>query len=77
MTVERRVKMKYAIFYTYNVDGTKDTFCIKNAKQRDKCIQNMLKSGYYKNIHYCPIYKTGKLGQNVYIRNRTDKKLKY
>lgn len=62
--------MKYAIYFTWKVDGMKDSFNVNNAKERDYNITHMRKDGYTKDICYCPIYKSGEYGRFVYIRNK-------
>lgn len=60
-------EMKYAIYFTWKVDGMKDTFNVNNAKERDYNIKLMIQEGYTKDIHYCPIYKSGEYGRRMFI----------
>lgn len=44
--------MKYAIYF--EVQGYKDTFNVKSAKERDMCLKELLRNdAEYKNICWC------------------------
>ena len=59
-------KMKYAIYFTWN-DGTKDSFNVNNAKERDLSIKEMTARKDLKEISYCKIYANGEYRDRKYI----------
>lgn len=60
------IKYKYAIYFIWN-DETTDSFNVKNAKERDLNIKNMIKSKEFKSIEYCKIYYTGEYGKHIKV----------
>lgn len=59
--------MRYAIYFTWN-DGTRDTFNVKSAKERDFNIKDMVKRGEFKEISFCPIYASGEYGMTTNVK---------
>ena len=59
--------MKYAIYFTWK-DGTKDSFNVNNARERDLNIKEMLaRKEELKEISYCKIYANGEYRDRKYI----------
>lgn len=54
--------MRYAIYYTWKDDNSRDTFNADNAKERDMNIRNLISRNKFKDISYCPIYANGEYG---------------
>jgi hypothetical protein len=60
------MNMKYAIYF--EVQGYKDTFNVKSAKERDMCLKELLRNdAEYKNICWCKIYVSGEYGKRVFV----------
>ena len=59
--------MKYAIYFTWN-DGTKDSFNVDNARERDLSIKEMTAREDLKEISYCKIYANGEYRDKKYIK---------
>ena len=57
--------MKYAIYFTWKEDGFQDTFNVKDAKERDFNIRDMVERGEFSEIRYCRIYANGEYGKTV------------
>lgn len=57
---------RYAIYFTWN-DGFKDSFNVDSAKERDMNIKNMIERKEFKEIHYCPIYRSGEYGMDTQV----------
>ena len=53
--------MGYAIYFTWN-DGFEDSINVKNAKDRDANIKDMIRRNEFKAINYCRIYANGEHG---------------
>lgn len=60
------MRYNYAIYFTWN-DGTEDSFNVFNAKERDENIAEMIKSGNFKEIYFCKIYRYGEYGKRVKV----------
>lgn len=58
--------MKYAVYFQWN-DGFTDSFNCDNAKERDANINDMLRRKEFKEIHYCPIYRSGEYGADTQV----------
>lgn len=59
--------MKYAIYFTWN-DGTKDTFNVKGAKERDLNIKDLISRNEFKEISWCRIYASGEYGKRETVK---------
>lgn len=57
---------KYAVYFTWN-NGFEDTFNVRDAKDRDGNIKEMLERGEFKSISYCYIYANGEYGKNIKV----------
>lgn len=55
--------MRYAIYFTWVEDNEKDSVTVHNAKERNRDIRYMKRTGWFKDIRFCPIYKNGEYGQ--------------
>lgn len=53
----------YAIYFTWKNDGMEDSFNVRDAKERDMNIKDMLKRGEHKDIRWCRIYASGEYGK--------------
>ena len=62
------MEYRYAIYFIWN-DGTKDTFNVEDAKDRDLNIKNMIARQDFKEIGYRRIYKNGEYGNLVKVLN--------
>lgn len=62
--------MRYAVYFTWASDGKADSFNCPNAEYRDFNISNMIKSGYYSSIAYCPIYASGEYGKRTIVMDK-------
>lgn len=58
--------MKYAIYYSWN-DGTKDSFNVDSAKERDFHIKNLLEWSAISKVSYCKIYSSGEYGSRILV----------
>ena len=58
--------MKYAIYFTWK-DGTKDSFNVNSAKERDLNIKEMVARKEFKEISYCKIYTNGEYRDRKYV----------
>lgn len=52
---------KFAIYFTWK-DGTKDSFNVYDAKERDMNIKNMIARNEFNKISFCRIYSNGEYG---------------
>ena len=59
--------MRYAIYFTWK-DGTEDSFNVDSARERDKNIKNMVESGNFIEILFCPIYASGEYGMRKRVK---------
>lgn len=57
---------KYAVYFTWN-DGTEDAFNVKNAKDRDMNIKEMIERKEFKSIAWCHIYVNGEFGKRIKV----------
>ena len=59
--------MKYALYFTWN-DGTKDSFNVNSARERDLNIKEMVaRRKEIKEISYCKIYANGEYRDRKYV----------
>lgn len=54
---------KYAIYFTWEDDGTQDSFNVCDAKEREKNIMAMIEAGDFRYIGWCRIYASGEYGR--------------
>ena len=60
-------KMRYALYFTWN-DGTKDSFNVNSARERDLNIKEMVaRRKEFKEISYCKIYANGEYRDRKYV----------
>ena len=57
---------KYAVYFIWN-DGFEDSFNVKDAKERDLNIKDMIRRKEFKHISYCRIYANGEYGRIVNV----------
>ena len=58
--------MRYALYFTWN-DGTKDSFNVNSARERDLNINEMIARKEFKEISYCKIYANGEYRDRKYV----------
>ena len=56
------MKDTYAIYFTWN-DGFEDSINVKDAKDRDMNIKEMIVRKDFKSISYCRIFANGEYGR--------------
>lgn len=60
-------EMRYALYFTWN-DGTKDSFNVNSARERDLNIKEMVaRRKEFKEISYCKIYANGEYRDRKYV----------
>lgn len=59
--------MRYAVYFTWKDDGTKDSFNAEDAKDRDMNIKDMLDRQDFSSISYCKIYADGEYGKTIKV----------
>ena len=63
---------RYAIYFIWN-DGFEDSFNVKDAKERDMNIKEMIARDDFQEIGYCRIYSDGEYGKFITAYRRTKK----
>jgi len=60
------MKYTYAIYFTWN-DGTKDSFNVKDAEDRNMNIKDMIARKEFSSISYRRIYSNGEYGKRINV----------
>jgi hypothetical protein len=60
--------MKYAVYFTWNDDGTRDSINCDNALDRDLNLKELIKRKEFSDICWCKIYASGEYGRRYFVR---------